>query len=541
MPTETTRIVADRYRLLDSLGRGGMGVVWAAEDSILQRRVAIKEVETPRGLSDEERDALEARVMREARAAARLNHPHVVTVFDVVEDEGRTFIVMELVEAPTLTDVVAEGGPLETARAAQVALDVLSALEAAHAEGIVHRDVKPGNVMVPEAGNVKLGDFGIASVKGDPKITSTGLILGSPSYMAPEQATHGTSGPESDLWALGALLYFALEGSPPFDRGQALPTLAAVVGEPARPMEHGGELRGLIDALLSKEPADRPTADDVRLQLEAAARGHATQATTQRAVPPTRVETMDRPAPVPIPPRDATPASARPPIPELVAPRSASSKTPWIVSAAIVILALLAVWLLPNLLGDNETPQAEGQRNERANSGGGQGQGAAEENEGITDGGDAGQVDTSGWSSYTDEATGYTVQYPEGWTPSTVDETRTDFVDPASSTYLRVDWTDEPGDDPVAAWESFEGDFASSHEGYERITIEPMTFKDMEAAWWEFTYTDGGAQLHAVDLGFVTSDGTYGFALNFQTAEEDWAGSQDIFQAIQDSFQAPSS
>src|SRR5687768_9641389 len=152
MPTETTRIVANRYRLLDSLGRGGMGVVWAAEDSILQRRVAVKEVETPGGLSAEERGALEARVMREARAAARLNHPNVVTVFDVVEDEGETFIVMELIQAPSLADVIATEGPLEPARAAQIALDVLSALEAAHAEGIVHRDVKPANVMIPTSG-----------------------------------------------------------------------------------------------------------------------------------------------------------------------------------------------------------------------------------------------------------------------------------------------------------------------------------------------------------------------------------------------------
>src|SRR5688500_14150117 len=155
MPTETSRIVADRYRLLDPLGRGGMGVVWAAEDSILQRRVAVKEVETPGGLSQAERDALEARVMREARAAARLNHPNVVTVYDVVEDEGRTFIVMELVEAPSLADIVSSEGPLEPRRAARIVLDVLAALEAAHAEGIVHRDVKPANVLIPAAGNPK--------------------------------------------------------------------------------------------------------------------------------------------------------------------------------------------------------------------------------------------------------------------------------------------------------------------------------------------------------------------------------------------------
>lgn len=527
MPTETTRVVADRYHLLDSLGRGGMGVVWEAEDSILQRRVAVKEVETPRGLDKSERHALEARVMREARAAARLNHPHVVTVYDVVEDEGRTFIVMELVEAPTLADVIADQGPLETQRCARIALDVLSALEAAHAEGIVHRDVKPGNVMIPKVGNVKLGDFGIASVKGDPKITSTGLILGSPSYMAPEQATHGNSGPESDLWALGALLYFALEGAPPFDKGQALPTLAAVVGEPARPMERGGALEDLIDRLLSKEPEARPAPDDIRRILETAARGQvSTQATTVPAAPPTRPvtrETNPTPEPAVVAPPPTPSAASVAPVPS----RPDAMPRAWIAAGVIVALAAAALWLVPNLGNEEEL----GGRNRPRNPGAA-GQEAGEPNADEP-------VDTSDWSSYTDETVGYTVSYPEGWSPSVVDDTRTDFVDPDSSTYLRVDWTDQPGDDPVAAWEAFEGDFAASHSGYERITIEPLTFQGMDAAWWEFTYGDGGTQLHAVDLGFVTTDGSYGFALNFQTAEGDWESSQETFQAIQDSFQPP--
>ena len=522
MPTETTRIIADRYRLLDPLGRGGMGVVWAAEDSILQRRVAVKEVETPGGLSEAERDALEARVMREARAAARLNHPNVVTVYDVVEDEGRTFIVMELVEAPSLADVVSNEGPLEPERAARIVLDVLAALEAAHAEGIVHRDVKPANVMISASGSTKLGDFGIASVKGDPKITSTGLILGSPSYMAPEQATHGTSGPEADLWALGALLYFALEGEPPFDKGQALPTLAAVVGEPARPMERGGALSDLVDRLLTKEPQGRPGPRDIRAALEPIASGNASSQV---------VTTPARPPSTPVATAPATPV----PVPDTPRPqpaRTGRSTLPWVAAVVVVLLAGAALWALAN-----RDPASPDRAERRSNRAGADNDRAQDADEGARD---AGAVDTSGWASYRDEATGYELRYPPEWTPSTVDETRTDFVDPASGTYLRVDWTDQPGDDPVAAWESFEEDFAASHEGYERVSLEPTTYKGMDAAWWEFTYSDGGSRLHAVDLGFVTDSGTYGFALNFQTQEADWEESADLFKALQESFRVPS-
>src|SRR6266511_1696211 len=192
----TERLIADRYTLQRTLGRGGMGVVWRAKDNLLDRDVAVKEVQLPPSLNDEEREAIRARVMREARAAARLNHPNVVTLYDVVREEERTFIVMELVEAPTLAEVVRDRGPLPAAEVAAIGLQLLDALRAAHQVGIVHRDVKPGNVMVPPGeGGAKLADFGIASLAGDPQLTSTGLVLGSPAYMAPEQANGQLSGP----------------------------------------------------------------------------------------------------------------------------------------------------------------------------------------------------------------------------------------------------------------------------------------------------------------------------------------------------------
>ncbi|HYI46542.1 MAG TPA: serine/threonine-protein kinase [Actinomycetota bacterium] len=490
MPTETARLVGERYRLLEPLGRGGMGLVWRADDTLLNRPVAVKEVEIPTGLPDQEKEALQARVLREARAAARLNHPNVVTVFDVVEDEGRTFIVMELIEAPTLAEMVEHQGSLSPARAREVALEVLSAIEAAHAEGIVHRDVKPGNVMIPPAGRVKLGDFGIASVKGDPKLTSTGLILGSPSYMAPEQATSATSGPEADLWALGALLYFAVEGEPPFDKGQALPTLAAVVGEEPKPLGDG-PLRTVVEALMRKEPAARPSIAEVRSML----------------LIPSGAPTVGPTKPMIQPDPQQTHTAAR-------------SKRPWAVVGALGAL-LLAAALLMITLDRNEAPPTEpraGQNGEPEKA-----------------------VIPPSWVTYKQEAIGFTIAHPGGWQveENSIDDSSIDFLDPDSSTYLRLDWTDTPGDSPAGAWRSLEQSFEAAHSGYSRIGITPTTFKGMDAATWEFTYVDGGVTLHAIDLGFVTSDGSYGFALNFQTLEEDWAASQPIFEQLKASFQAP--
>ena len=261
------RIIADRYVLKAPLGRGGMGAVWRAHDAVLGREVAVKEVAFPPTMPEEERRPAQARVMRAARAAARLNHPGVVTLYDVVKDRGGTFIVMELVEAPTLADLVREQGPLPVERVAEIGAQVASALEAAHAAGIVHRDVKPGNVMVPDRGTAKLADFGIASLQGDPQLTSTGLVIGSPAYMAPEQARGEESGPPADFWALGATLFYAVEGEPPFDRGTSIATLAAVVNEPPREPRRAGALTPLLAALLAKDPGSRPSGPKVRAWL----------------------------------------------------------------------------------------------------------------------------------------------------------------------------------------------------------------------------------------------------------------------------------
>jgi len=263
-----SRLIAERYALEHPIGRGGMGVVWQARDRLLDREVAIKEVTVPDTVPRAERDSLRARVMREARAAARLSHPSAITLFDVLDEPDRAFIVMELVRACTLAEIVAREGPLPPERVARIGLQVASALDAAHRAGIVHRDVKPANVMVDEDGDARLADFGIAQVQGDDrKLTSAGMIVGSPAYMAPEQASGKGSGPEADLWGLGGTMYYAVEGKPPFERDNSIATLAAVVKAAPRPPRRAGALAPVIMALLAKDPADRPSLRQLRMRL----------------------------------------------------------------------------------------------------------------------------------------------------------------------------------------------------------------------------------------------------------------------------------
>ncbi|GAB3450211.1 serine/threonine-protein kinase [Actinophytocola sediminis] len=258
------RLVAGRYALLQEIGRGGMGVVWLAEDRMIGRRVAVKEVHLPAGVPPAERQVLEERVLREARAAGRLNDPAVVTVYDVVQEAGNTFIVMELLEAATLTDVVSRQGPLSQDAVARLAEQLLSALEAAHAAGIVHRDVKPSNIMVLANGRVKLTDFGIAQSTDDPKLTTSGVLIGSPSFMPPERIKGAEAKAASDLWALGAVLFFAVEGHSPFERSSTAATMHAIVSEVPYLTRSQGPLASVIMGLLNTVPEARLSVEQVR-------------------------------------------------------------------------------------------------------------------------------------------------------------------------------------------------------------------------------------------------------------------------------------
>ena len=506
-------VVADRYELLESIGRGGFGVVWRARDTLLQRQVAVKEIHIPGFLADEDRAVLREKVLKEARAAARLDHPGAVTVFDVLDDDDQPVIVMELVDAPDLSELVARRGPLRPVEAARIGLEVLDVLVAAHAHGIVHRDVKPANVLVGPGDRVRLGDFGVAAVLDDPTLSTSGAITGSPAYMAPEQATNKGARPESDLWSLGAALYFAVEGRPPFDKGAPLPTLTSIVHDPPRPAEHAGPLGPVLDGLLVKEPHARLDANGLRDRLAqvaaAASPAPAVQWREDTEVLPVDVTVAASPPGPPAPPEP-------PAAPARVPPARRRLPTPVLAVVGLLVVALLGVALATR--GSDPPPQ---------------------DPSGTPSSTAAGRAASapSDWVPYTDPQTGFTISRPKEWAVRT-NGTLTDFRDPATGAYLRVDHVQPPKPSAEQAWLDLEPSFAADNANYRRIRIEPTTYARYRAAIWEFTYTAGGADLHVVDLGFITPG--YGFALLFQTRTADWERLQPVFQGFKDSFKAPS-
>ncbi|MDI5904150.1 serine/threonine-protein kinase, partial [Streptomyces sp. 12257] len=272
------RLLAGRYRVVAQLGRGGMGVVWRAVDEVLGREVAVKELRTYTDADGPELADLRLRMQREARAAARVRHPGVVAVHDVAEVDGRPLIVMELVDGPSLDAVLRKSGPLDPREAAGIGAKVMDALAAAHEAGVLHRDVKPGNILLDRSGRVLLTDFGIATMD-DPgdgsatNLTRTGHLVGSLDYMAPERAQGADPGPASDVWGLGATLYAAVEGASPFRRTSTFSTLTAIVGEPLPESRRAGPLGPVLQRLLDKRPEARPGAVEARGLLQAVADG----------------------------------------------------------------------------------------------------------------------------------------------------------------------------------------------------------------------------------------------------------------------------
>ncbi|MFC7845162.1 serine/threonine-protein kinase [Streptomyces sp. NPDC057382] len=264
------RVIAGRYRLEEKLGRGGMGVVWRATDRLLGRSVAVKELPYDDTLSAAEARRQRDRTLREARAVAQLSHPHIIVVHDVVEDDERPYIVMELVEGGTLADRLAGQGPVDAAEAARIGVDLLGALRAAHASGVLHRDLKPDNVLLEDGTDrVVLTDFGIAQVQGAPTLTENGSFVGSPEYTAPERMSGVRTGPESDLWSLGALLCAALSGESPFHRDSLGGVLHAVVVGDIRPPAEAGPLLPVVHGLLERDPDRRLDADRAERMLRA--------------------------------------------------------------------------------------------------------------------------------------------------------------------------------------------------------------------------------------------------------------------------------
>ena len=317
--------IAGRYLVLRAIGRGGMGVVWLCRDEVLGREVAVKQI----GGLPGEPEVETARAMREARSAAALNHPNVVSVYDVVDHDGRPWLVMEYVDGPTLAEILSDEGRLPPLRVADIGARIAGALARAHERGIVHRDVKPGNVLLDRSGRPKISDFGIARGHGDDQLTQTGFFTGTPGYLSPELARGGDPDPKTDVWALGATLYAAVEGQAPYEpRSNPLALLRDIASEPPRPMQHAGGLAPAIAAMMDQDPARRWDMATAAERLGAISRGESLLEDT--AAVDTRDHDATRPMTVVVPPeatqRMPAPAAAEPATPP--APAAAGPTPP---------------------------------------------------------------------------------------------------------------------------------------------------------------------------------------------------------------------
>ncbi|HET9168042.1 MAG TPA: serine/threonine-protein kinase [Actinospica sp.] len=375
--TDGGELIAGRYRLISRLGSGAMGVVWRAHDERLGRTVAVKRLRAPVGLSDPEIETAHGRARREARIAARLQHPHAVAVYDVVEHEGRPCLIMEYVDARSLSQVLADGAVLSQAEAAAIGVQLASALIAAHEAGIVHRDIKPGNILISESGAAKLTDFGISRATGDVTYTATGEMLGTPAYISPEVAQGRPADDASDVFSLGATLYAAVEGAPPFGTGtNVMALLLRIVNGEINEPTQSGSLIDTVMRMLSHDPADRPNIYRVRRELEAVVE----ETGLVPSVPPARegeapaevaapAEPPALPATVPAPMPETAPAAEPAPAPVSDAPpRKPRRRSPLIPVAIMTVAALLSVGVIAaitlhgnsskNTAGSGTTPTA---------------------------------------------------------------------------------------------------------------------------------------------------------------------------------------
>ncbi|MFD4631011.1 protein kinase [Streptomyces sp. NPDC058284] len=337
------QLLADRYRLTDLLGQGGMGAVWHAYDEQLGRDVAVKELRLPEHLGAEERANWIARLEREARAAARLKHPGIVTVYDrIAGADGRPWIVMELVTGGSLDDLLRQQGPLAPQHAVDIGRQVAAALSAAHQRGITHRDIKPANILI-EDGRAVLTDFGIAALEGDATLTATGMIMGTPAFMAPEQVRGLPATAASDLWSLGATLYTAVEGRPPFAGTAPSAVLVAVVTEEPAPAVQAGPLAPVLEGLLRKEPAGRLTVQQLQAQLDQVAAAPPTPHTPTADVSHWPTAPAHPPAIPSAGPAGRPTAPAGPPV---VGRRRVARRVAWI--SAAVLAAVASALLIPS-------------------------------------------------------------------------------------------------------------------------------------------------------------------------------------------------
>ncbi|MEU6549575.1 serine/threonine-protein kinase [Streptomyces sp. NPDC046915] len=486
--SDAGRLVAGRYRLTERIGRGGMGTVWRAEDEVLARQVALKQLHAPPHLSDDELATRYERTRREARSAARVVHPNVVVVHDVVDDDGRPCIVMEYVPGSTLGGLLKGGATLPHAEAARIGLGMTGALRAAHAAGVLHRDVKPGNVLLGTGDRIVLTDFGIALTDGSSTLTRTGEMVGSIDYMAPERIRGRKPGPASDLWSLGVTLYQAVEGRPPFRRDTAMETAYAIATDPPEPMRQAGPLEPLIGALLSKDPDGRPSAEDAERALKAAVAGAATT-----AVPPAGLE--------PQPPRSRGRRERRGRRTRRLALGSGAA----VLAAAAVTAGLYA------------TTSHHGGRN----------------TSGVRSTPSPALPD--GYHRVADRRLGVSFPVPDGWKagPGASDEVT--YTDPSGLAGITIGMVEPAGASPMAHFADIETNTKVNYPTYRRLRMQRTAFRGEPAVVWEFTFRGRARVFRAADLGYGREGGRE-YDLYLSAPDARWATFRPVLDTLRDGF-----
>ncbi|MFF9027601.1 serine/threonine-protein kinase [Streptomyces iakyrus] len=566
-------LVAGRYRLAESIGSGGMGRVWRAHDEVLHRSVAIKELTAALYVSESEQAILLARTRAEARAAARINHSAVVTVHDVLEHDGRPWIVMELVEGRSLADAVKEEGRIEPREAARIGLWVLRALRAAHTAGVLHRDIKPGNVLLARDGRVLLTDFGIAQIEGDTTITRTGEVVGSVDYLAPERVRGHDPGPSSDLWALGATLYTAVEGRSPFRRTTPLTTMQAVVEEEAAELRHAGPLAPVITALLRKDPGTRPDASEAEQMLAEAAEGR--RPNGAQAYVPTQyggatpyrdhhsgtgtgvaAAGTSGTGPVgsgsgshtgtPLPPLAGTPATGTPtagtpPYGPTGTGQVATGPQPTGPGRRRRLRTLALVVALAAIIGGGTAVVLQ-QWN-----GPSQGDGSGSTTSTSTQA-PGGSVPDS-WIRYEDPV-GFSLYLPKGWKRKPFgpqgELKQIDYSPDGGRHFVRIAIDTSPDfADPYAHQLDLEQELQRLVD-YKRVTLERNVYRDRKGGRWEYTWTAQPKDIkfpgprRAVEETYIARDGTE-YALYMSAPAADWATARRQFTSLLQGWQEKTS
>ncbi|MFJ4474594.1 serine/threonine-protein kinase [Streptomyces xanthochromogenes] len=543
-------MLAGRYRLGDAIGRGGMGKVWRAHDEVLHRTVAVKELTAALYVAEADRAILHARTQKEARAAARITHPGVVTVHDVLDHDNRPWIVMQYVDGPSLADAVkaADGHRIDAREAARIGLHVLGALRAAHDAGVLHRDVKPGNVLIASNGQVLLTDFGIAAIEGDVTITKTGELVGSIDYLAPERVQGAHPGPASDLWSLGATLYAAVQGESPFRRDSPISTMQAVVAEEPPVPDRAGALAPVIVALLRKKPEERPSAEEAERMFLEAMEGRASKA-AQAYVPtrhlseqelrsaaasetgPTERQSSLLPPPAAAPPRPAPePAVVRP------EPRRRRWRTAALVVALAAVVGVGAGFAVMKYQEDNGSSGSAGGGNQSSS------QAPTTPDAGHPSGGGDNSV-PAGWQRVKDPV-GFSLLVPKGWKRQ-LDGNEIDYTPDNGKHRVRISVDKVPDfENPYMHMLNMEKSLKDRLPQYKRVTLHGNNFRDqVKSSLWEFTYVekqDFPGKRHAIDQMYYGDGGRPEYAIYMSGPEEDWATTRQQFDTVLQGWQPPS-